>query len=295
MKTRLLAVAIALGACGGPSPQPSPSPPPPPSATLGAGVDLRATLGDAGCFLLRRHSTGETLVSDAARCARPRRPHSTFKIPNSLIALDAGVLAGPDATLPIDDRYRRPGDLPQWQGPHTLRSGIAVSSVPHFRTLAVRLGAERMTAGLERLGYGNRAITPDLSSFWLNGDVRISAEQQVALVEKLATGALPVSATAQAAVRDILKLDQQGGATLYAKTGSGGVEEGAGNLGWLVGWVEKGGDLYPFALWIERDSLDELRSERRRSVWRRWTRASSRAPPGRRSRGSRTTPTATSS
>jgi beta-lactamase class D len=137
--------------------------------------------------------------------------------------------------------------------------------VPHFRTLAVKLGAERMSAGLDKLAYGNRDIAPDLSAFWLTGNLRISAQDQVGFVERLALRELPVSAAAQTAVRDILEQDAQGGATLFGKTGSGrDAPDSKRALTWLVGWVEKDGDVYPFALWINGDDIDRARAERTR-------------------------------
>src|SRR5262245_39729183 len=48
----------------------------------------RHGLTGEGCFLLRDLSSGDEQVNDAARCARPRRPNSTFKVVNALIGAD---------------------------------------------------------------------------------------------------------------------------------------------------------------------------------------------------------------
>jgi beta-lactamase class D len=251
-----------------PAPSPTPAPPPSPVALADSKVDLAARIPN-GCFTIRQRSTGTTLVSDPARCALPRSPFSTFKIANALIAIDAGVLAGPDAALPIDEALRSKNDLPAWAGAHTLRSGMKVSAVPHFRTLATHVGADRMKAGLARLGYGNQAMTPSLDRFWLDGGLRISASEQLDLVDKLSAGGLPVAPAAQAAVREVLRLDEQGGAVLYGKTGSGTMKSAGGHwVLWLVGWVERGGETYPFATWLEIDGgdMDTVRVERTRVV-----------------------------
>jgi beta-lactamase class D len=285
MKGILIAMLVVAAGCRGetpsptptptptpsPSPSPSPSPPPSPSPSpvslADAKVDL-ATRIPNGCFMIRQRSTGTTLVSDRTRCDLQRSPFSTFKIPNALIAVDAGLLAGPDAELPIDEAFRSKDDMAAWAGAHTLRSGMKVSAVPHFRTLAARLGPERMKAGLDRLEYGNRAMTPAIHNFWLRGGLAISAREQLELVDKLAAGTLPVSPAAHAAVREVIRIDERGGAVLYAKTGSGWTTPAGGRwLLWLVGWVERDGETYPFAAWLEADGdMDTVRVERTRVV-----------------------------
>jgi beta-lactamase class D len=55
-----------------------------------------------GCFTLR--TVAGLVETDHARCALDRRPYSTFKLANALIAVDAGVLDGPDAPMTWDRR-----------------------------------------------------------------------------------------------------------------------------------------------------------------------------------------------
>jgi beta-lactamase class D len=218
-----------------------------------------------GCFVYRA-ANGDVIESDHARCAEPRRPYSTFKLANALIAVDAGVLEGADSPMSWDQQaVPDQADWPDsWRKPHTLRTGIAVSAVPHFRTLALALGDERMRAGLAKLGYGNRDISGGLDKFWLSGGLRISAREQLAFVEALARGTLAVSAHAQEVVRDISTLRPG----LHGKTGSGSREDGHGWLVWQVGWIEKDGAIIPYAGWLERDdaTLDEARAARDREL-----------------------------
>jgi len=213
-----------------------------------------------------RDATGKVHENDPARCAKPRRPYSTFKLANALIAIDAGVLAEADSAMTWDKK-RIPDEkwyLDVWRKPHTLRSGIAVSAVPYFRTLALQIGEPRMKAGLAKLDYGNRDIDGKLDYFWLEGAFRISAEQQLAFVEALARGKLAVSAHAQEVVRDVSTLAKIGDATLHGKTGSGHVEDDQGKwLVWQVGWVERAGTILPYAAWLETGGkIDDARAAR---------------------------------
>jgi beta-lactamase class D len=229
--------------------------------------ELRAKW-EHGCFMLKL-STG-VIENDHARCATPRIPYSTFKVPNALIALDLGILDGADAPMTWDKRAvpDEPWFMDSWRKDHTLRSAIKVSAVPHFKTLARTIGEQRMAAGLAKLDYGNRKIGGGIDKFWLSGELRISAEQQLAFVDKLAHGKLAVADTAQAAVRDITTLETKDKRVLHGKTGSGPATDldkhGTGKLVWQVGWIENGSEIVPYAAWLEVDtrSIDEARSER---------------------------------
>jgi beta-lactamase class D len=274
----VLAIVAILVACKGSSSKPSPSvvadatpEPVPASDARPAPDEIIASRWPDGCFIAR--DGADVLVSDAARCALPGRPYSTFKIANALIALDAGVLDGPDAPMTWDKK-RVPDEkryFDSWRKPHTLRSAMAVSSVPHFRTLALTLGEARMRDGLARLGYGNQSIEGGLDQFWLRGGMRITAEQQLDLVTALARAELVgFSTAAQKTVREVIRLDEQGGAVLYGKTGSGPSmtpRDGAW-LVWLVGWIERDGRILPFAAWLDvaDTTFDDARAARDKRV-----------------------------
>jgi beta-lactamase class D len=221
-----------------------------------------------GCFMMI-DASGKRIESDHDRCDKPRRPYSTFKIANALIGVDAGLLDGPDAQMTWD-KTRVPDEkkyLDSWRKPHTLRTGIAVSAVPYFKTLALDLGEEKMKAGLKKLGYGNQDMSGGLDKFWLvGGGLRISAREQLAFVEALAQKKLGVSEKAQTVVGEVTILETRGKDVLHGKTGSGPIEDGKGGwLVWQVGWVEKeGGGIVAYAMWIDSklNKLDDARAAR---------------------------------
>ncbi len=59
---------------------------------------------------------------------------------------------------------------------------------------------------------------------------------------------------AEAIVREIMVADTAGGAVLRGKTGW--ALSDAENLGWWVGWLERGGEAYFFALTVESADPD---------------------------------------
>jgi len=202
--------------------------------------------GTVGTFVAYKTDDYLIIASDKERSGTAQLPASTFKIPNSLIALETGVVADPDKDIFKWDGVTR--SIEAWNKDHTLRSAIAVSAVPVYQEIARRIGQERMQKYVDLFEYGNRDIGGGIDQFWLTGNLRIDPMQQVDFVDRLRRGVLPVSKRSQDLVRDILSVTKVGDATIRFKTGLVGAEIGKPSLGWLVGWVEKGSDRTVFAL-----------------------------------------------
>jgi beta-lactamase class D len=202
--------------------------------------------GTVGTFVGYKTDDYLIIASDKDRSGQAFLPASTFKIPNSLIALETGVVGDPDKDVFKWDGVKR--SIEPWNHDHTLRSAIAASAVPVYQEIARRVGAERMQKYVGLFEYGNRNIGGGIDQFWLTGDLRIDPVQQIDFVDRLRRGVLPVSKRSQDLVRDILPVTRAGDATIRAKTGLLGAELGKPSLGWVVGWAEKGGAQTVFAL-----------------------------------------------
>jgi len=202
--------------------------------------------GTVGTFVGYKTDDYLIIASDKDRSGQAFLPASTFKIPNSLIALETGVVGDPDKDVFKWDGVRR--SIEAWNQDHTLRSAIAASVVPVYQEIARRIGAERMQKYVDLFDYGNRNIGGGIDQFWLTGEMRIDPIQQIDFVDRLRRGVLPVGKRSQDLVRDILPVTMAGEATIRAKSGLLGAELGKPSLGWLVGWAEKGGAQTVFAL-----------------------------------------------
>jgi beta-lactamase class D len=202
--------------------------------------------GTVGTFVGYKVDDYLIIASDKDRSGQAMLPASTFKIPNSLIALETGVVGDPDKDVFKWDGVTR--SIEAWNHDHTMRSAIAVSAVPVYQEIARRIGAERMQKFVDLLEYGNRDIGGGIDQFWLTGNLRIDPFQQVDFVDRLRRGVLPVSKRSQDLVRDILPVTRVGDAVIRAKSGLLGAETGKPSLGWMVGWAEKGRDQTVFAL-----------------------------------------------
>jgi beta-lactamase class D len=202
--------------------------------------------GTVGTFVGYKTDDYLIIASDKERSGEAKLPASTFKIPNSLIALETGVVEDPDKDVFKWDGVVR--SIEAWNRDHTMRSAIAASAVPVYQEIARRIGAERMQKYLDLFEYGNRDIGGGIDQFWLTGNLRIDPVQQVDFVDRLRRGVLPVAKRSQDLVRDILPVTKVGDAVIRFKSGLLGAEAGKPSLGWIVGWAEKGTAQTVFAL-----------------------------------------------
>lgn len=173
-------------------------------------------------------------------------PASTFKIPNTLIGLATGAVSDVDEVFSYDGK---PQPLKSWEKDMSLREAIKVSCVPVYQELARRTGLNNMRLALEKLDYGNNEIGTHVDLFWLEGPLAISPVEQARFLARLAQKKLPLPEKALAQTREILLTERNSGWSLFAKTGT--AARSTPNIGWWVGWVEKEGKIYTFALNIE--------------------------------------------
>ncbi len=202
--------------------------------------------GTQGTFAYYKPESYSIGASDKVRSGEAKLPASTFKIPNSIIALETGVVTDPDKDIFKWDGVKR--SIEAWNKDHTLRTAIAASVVPVYQEIARRIGAERMQKYVNLLEYGNRNIGGGIDQFWLTGDLRITPVQQIDFLERLRRGGLAVSQRPQEVVRDILSVTKTENALIRYKTGLLGAEIGKPSLGWVAGWVEKRTDVTVFAM-----------------------------------------------
>jgi beta-lactamase class D len=179
-------------------------------------------------------------------------PASIFKILNSLIALETKVIPNELAILTWDGI---PRSVPEWNRDLNMREAIKFSAVWFYQVLARRVGHDRMQQWVERVDYGNRKIGTKeyIDKFWLEGDLRITPEEQIKFLRRLYNNDLPFSAKSIATVKDILVLEQTPDYTLSGKTGWVGFEtqKTIPQVGWFVGYLEQNKNVYFFATNIE--------------------------------------------
>ena len=149
-------------------------------------------------------------------CEHRTGPASTFKVPHALIALDAGVLEGPDDLFEWDGEQRQ---LSRWNQDHTLHTAIRDSVVWYFQRLAPRIGRARFEESLRRFEYGNGRVGSDVANFWLDDSLLISPMEQARFWRRLHAGELGVTERSRSQVLEMTIVAQDEGAVLRGKTG----------------------------------------------------------------------------
>lgn len=202
-----------------------------------------------GALVVMDCSTGETSRHNASLCATPLPPCSTFKIWNTAIGLETGILTGADQPFFKWDGVKR--FIEEWNQDLTLRQAYAVSCVPAYQALARKIGPERMNEWLKKLGYGNLDTSSGNDVFWLPAPGRtpilISPDEQARLLCRLANGDLPFSKHTLAALKDVMLVKSTDRWKLYGKTGSSGRLDDGPAIGWFVGYVVSGSQKLAFA------------------------------------------------
>lgn len=198
--------------------------------------------GFDGAVVLYDLSANQYTRYNPERCAQRFLPASTFKILNALIALETGAIPDENYTLPWDGTQY---DLPAWNQDHTLKTAFRDSVVWYYQEVARRIGEENMQRYIGEVGYGNQDIRGNPDSFWLDGAIRISADEQVEFLKRLYQGDLPFSARSMEVVGEIMLLESDDHGRLRGKTGSGLMD--TMHVGWFVGYMEMDSDVHFFA------------------------------------------------
>lgn len=219
-----------------------------------------------GAFVLYDLKNDRFTRYNDERCRRRFPPYSTFKVPNSLIGLETGVIKDEGFVIAWDRRKYPPQNWDRepfihWSRDHNLRSAIKHSVVWYYRELALRVGEPAMKKYVADFQYGNQDISGGLDRFWLGNSLQISADEQVRFLKAFYGGELGLSKRTTDIVKEIIVLEATPSYRLSGKTG-GGPLPGGKALGWFVGYVEKEGNVYFFATNLEGADYMAVRDAR---------------------------------
>lgn len=205
-----------------------------------------------GCFVLYDLNNDSYIKYNPERCGERFIPASTFKIFNSLAALESGAVKDETQIIKWDGKKRF---IDEWNQDLNLRDAYKYSAVWVYQELARRIGYERMKAFINENHYGNENIEGGIDLFWLEGDLRISPDEQIEFLKKLFLNKVKFSQRNINIVKKIMVYDQTDNYTLRAKTGWG--IRFKNNIGWFVGYVESKSNVYFFATNIETQNPEK--------------------------------------
>jgi beta-lactamase class D len=220
------------------------------AAKPAAGQDLSKHFqGIDGTFVLLDGQTGAFTRWNATRADQRFAPCSTFKIPNTAILLETGAAPDPEFVVTYDPALKASREA--WRHDHTLRSAYRDSVLWYYHALAKKAGLPAEARLVKQFGYGNADTSGGVDGarpFWIDGSLRISANEQVAFLKRLHDGRLGLSARTDSLTKAIMIADQTPSGTLRAKTGACQPEGDRQVTVWYVGYVEKPAGVWYFAL-----------------------------------------------
>lgn len=256
LATAMYLIATLAG-CTNSQPSPQATSRPAEPATPTPGSDTRPDFGkyfagfEAGAFVLYDLDNNHYDRYNLDRCAEQFVPASTFKIMNALISLESGVISDENTVIEWDGTQY---DVAEWNQDHTLKTAFQVSAVWYYQELAGRVGREKMQQYVTAAQYGNQDISGQVDTFWLEGGLRISADEQVEFLKRLYEGYLPFSDRSMAIVRDIMVIEETDAYRFGGKTGTALRVKPL--VGWFVGFLETDDHVYFFATNIELQTAE---------------------------------------
>ncbi|MEL6688524.1 MAG: penicillin-binding transpeptidase domain-containing protein, partial [Pseudomonadota bacterium] len=203
-------------------------------------IDFETTLLNQGiqpnraAILIQRLEDGVVWSHGEDRIDKRFVAASTSKIPHTFIAIEEGYVDSANARFEWDGQERFAAS---WNQDQTMATAYTRSAVWVFQQITEALGPETMAAGIDRLDYGNEDTggPEDITSYWLNGPLKISAREQVEFLTRLYQEDLPLSAKSYVLGKEIMGSGRDDGR--HAKTGWYYSNE-AQDIGWYVGWQE---------------------------------------------------------
>jgi len=233
-------------------------------ATANPVGDIFQSEGVTGTFVAASLSGDVIHIHNDSRSTERFAPASTFKIPNTLIALDLGIVDSESSTFTWDgiDRGSK-----NWNKDQSLQSAFRVSCVWCYQEMAREIGKKRYENVLDELDYGNQAVGDQVDWFWLNGSLQISAVEQIAFLRKLYNEELSFRPEHIDNLKTMMVTQRTERHTIYAKTGWAATKP---QVAWYVGFVESGENTWLFAMNMQVDKPEQavLREELAiRSLW----------------------------
>jgi beta-lactamase class D len=220
-------------------------------------VELQTILDSAhvsGSILIYNQKDDEYYSNDFEWAQKGFLPASTFKICNSIIALETGVVENDSTLFKWNGEERR---LDIWEQDLVFRDAFHFSCVPCYQDIARKIGVKRMNEYLKKLEYGQMIVdSGSIDIFWLEGESKITQYQQIDFLKRIYNKELPISDRTFTIMKRLMLLAEKEEFKISGKTGWS-IRNGNNN-GWFIGYLEKGSEVYFFATNITPDQEFDL-------------------------------------
>ncbi|TGK25234.1 class D beta-lactamase [Leptospira stimsonii] len=208
--------------------------------------------GKKGTLIISSLDGSKEWIHDQRRSEERFLPASTFKIPNTLIALQEKIVS--DENFEFRWNGTRT-DVEDWNQDQTLKSAFQRSCVWCYQELAVEVGLKKYETYLQKMEYGNLKTGKDVRTFWLEGDLRISAREQIDFLKKLYLRKFAFDSKNYEILRKIFLVGSGSDSSFFAKTGWA---QSVPSIGWYVGYLETKTEVWFFALNLDVGEKKDL-------------------------------------
>ena len=183
-------------------------------------------------------------------------PASTFKIPNSIIALELGIIEDSSTILPWDGE---PKTNSNWEKDLKAKDAFQLSCVPCYREIARQVGLNKMISYIKAFNYGNMVVdSANLDLFWLMGASKISPFEQIRFLVDFNDRHLNINTSTYSTMKYMLLRENSPDYQLFGKTGWS-TEHERDNT-WFVGFFVTSNKVYYFATNLEPTSESDMHS-----------------------------------
>lgn len=199
-----------------------------------------------------------------------RSPCSTFKIISSVIGLENGVIPSDNSTRKWSGEIFWKDD---WNKDINFNEAFRVSCIWYFREVINELGADTIQRDLDKMQYGNRDISdwqgslntnnnnPALTGFWVESSLKISAKEQVEVLERIFEGTIEYRPETISQLKKAMLIEDQNlsNYAVYGKTGLGEKDNVVVDS-WFTGFVDTTeGNIY-FCVYLGKTDGAEVSS-----------------------------------
>ncbi len=203
--------------------------------------------GYQGSFVLYNTKANQYTVYNKTKSLTRVSPDSTYKIYDSLVALETNVITREQTTIPWDGtKY----PYPAWNKNQNLSSALKSSVNWYFQSLDKKIGYNELQKYFNAMKYGNCDISGGISDYWLESSLKISPMEQVQLLQSFYSNQLDFKKENIDAVKAALLISRDNQTSLSGKTGTGTVNSENRN-GWFIGYIEATGNTFFFATNIQ--------------------------------------------
>lgn len=206
-----------------------------------------------GSITLYDYKANKWISSDINDSHYATLPASTFKIINTLIALETGVIANENEPIkwPGTTDTLKYGFRPNIYHDISMKDAFKESAGWAYVEMAKKIGKERYQDYLTISNYGNVDLSIQDPDFWNFGNFAISPVNQIEVLISVFEENLPFKKEYFSILKDMMVEEKNERYILRAKTGW--TRDGGKDTGWWVGYVEREEDVYFFATRLIKD------------------------------------------